>query len=93
MAWSSKHTRKGLNVRETPTGKGVTAELKVTVYDNGMIEIAGTPIGRAHGDEAHAAAGHHDETLVFPVIAGWLTELYRAADEHRAGTPVNGGSR
>ena len=85
MAWSSAHTRQALNVRETPKGKGVTAELRISVYDNGLIEVAGTPIGRAHGDEAHAPGGHHDETLVMQAITSWLMELYRAADEHRHG--------
>ncbi|MBA2574960.1 MAG: hypothetical protein H0V02_09280 [Nocardioidaceae bacterium] len=33
-----------MNVKTTPRNKGLTLTLKVTAYDNGMVEVDGIPI-------------------------------------------------
>lgn len=93
MPWSTGHTRKVMKVTETPQGRGVTGEILVTVYDNGLIEVCGTPAGRRYGDERLPAGGRHDETNVVQDITSCLLELYRQADAHRALRAADGLSK
>jgi hypothetical protein len=44
MPASIKRIRESWNVRPTARDKGLTLTLKVTAYDNGMIEVDGIPI-------------------------------------------------
>jgi len=52
---SIKRIRECWNVKPTPRDKGLTLTVKVTAYDNGMVEVDGIPInvepmyGRGHG--------------------------------------------
>jgi hypothetical protein len=87
MPWSTQHARRVMEqqVHETRDGAGVYADLRVTVYDSGMIVIgtppAATPAGRRYGDEP-GNAGRHDETHVVQDLTACLLELYRQADAH-----------
>lgn len=44
MPASIKRIRESWNVNPTPRDKGLTLTVKVTAYDNGMVEVDGIPI-------------------------------------------------
>lgn len=43
MPGTLKRIRDEMDVKPTPRGKGLTLTLRVTAYDNGMIEVDGVP--------------------------------------------------
>jgi hypothetical protein len=47
MPASIKRIRESWNVKPTTRDKGITLTLKVTAYDNGMVEVDGIPINVA----------------------------------------------
>ena len=44
MPASIKRIRESWNVKPTARNKGLTLTLKITAYDNGMVEVDGIPI-------------------------------------------------
>ena len=44
MPGSLQRFRKTMLVEESPRNKGLTLTVKVTAYDNGMVEVDGVPI-------------------------------------------------
>ena len=44
MPASIKRIRESWSVKPTPRDKGLTLTVKVTAYDNGMVEVDGIPI-------------------------------------------------
>jgi hypothetical protein len=43
---TTQQVRKSLDVQPTRDNKGLTATFKVTAYDNGLVTVNGTPMGR-----------------------------------------------
>jgi hypothetical protein len=61
MPASIKRIRESWNVRPTARDKGLTLTLKVTAYDNGMIEVDGIPINVEPAyDQGHGWLGAAD---------------------------------
>lgn len=53
-----KRIRQEMSVKPTPRGKGLTLTVRITVYDNGMIEVDSIPINEApHYDPGHGWLG------------------------------------
>lgn len=47
MPASIERIRDSWNVKPTARDKGLTLTIKVTAYDNGMVEVAGIPINES----------------------------------------------
>jgi hypothetical protein len=75
MAASLKRIRESMSVKTTTREKGLTLTIKVTAYDNGMVEVDGIPINESPGyDQGGGAAD---------VITTTLNEFRRQAGLHK----------
>jgi hypothetical protein len=75
---SLKRIRDEMDVRPTPRDKGLTLTLRVTAYDNGMIEVDGVPINAAPNyDPGHGWLGAAETALLT------LSEFRRQAEVRR----------
>jgi hypothetical protein len=52
MPGTLERIRRAMTVTPTPRDKGLTLTIRVTAYDNGMVEVDGIPINEAPGYEA-----------------------------------------
>jgi hypothetical protein len=58
MPGTLNRIHKEMTVEPTPRDKGLTLTLRVTAYDNGMIELDGVPVNEApHYDQGHGWLG------------------------------------
>ena len=74
MPASLSRTRKSMHVEPTAHDKGLTLTLRITAYDNGMVEVDGIPINAAPAyDSGHGWLGAAD------VITTTLNEFRRQA--------------
>ena len=51
MPASLNRIRETMNVQSTPRDKGLTLTLKLTAYDNGMLELDTVPLNDHHNDD------------------------------------------
>ncbi len=73
-----KRIRTEMDVKPTPRDKGVTLTLRITAYDNGMIEVDGVPINAAPAyDAGHGWLGAAETALLT------LSEFRRQAETRR----------
>lgn len=78
MPASIKRIRESWNVKPTPRNKGITLTVKVTAYDNGMVEVDGIPINvEPNYDQGHGWLGAAD------VITTTLNEFRKDAAARR----------
>ena len=78
MPGTLKRIRGEMDVKPTPRDKGLTLTLRVTAYDNGMIEVDGVPINAAPAyDPGHGWLGAAETALLT------LGEFRRQADTRR----------
>jgi hypothetical protein len=78
MPASIKRIRESWNVKPTPRDKGLTLTVKVTAYDNGMVEVDGIPINvEPNYDQGHGWLGAAD------VITTILNEFRKDAAARR----------
>jgi hypothetical protein len=65
MPGTLKRIRDEMDVKPTPRDKGLTLTLRVTAYDNGMIEVDGVPINVAPAyDPGHGWLGAAETALL-----------------------------
>lgn len=65
MPGTLKRIRGEMDVRPTPRDKGLTLTLRITAYDNGMIEVDGVPINSAPAyDPGHGWLGAAETALL-----------------------------
>lgn len=83
MPASIKRIRESWNVKPTARNKGLTLTVKVTAYDNGMVEVDGIPINVGpHYDQGDGWLGAAD------VITTTLNEFRKdAAVRHKEQQP------
>jgi hypothetical protein len=85
MPASIRRIRDSWNVKPTARDKGLTLTIKVTAYDNGMVEVDGIPINvEPHYDQGHGWLGATD------VITTSLNEFRKdvvARRKRRSGDP------
>lgn len=75
MPASLERIRKSMSVTPTAREKGLTLTIKVTAYDNGMVEVDGIPINESPGyDQGGGWLGAAD------VITSTLNEFRRQAE-------------
>lgn len=73
-----KRIRDEMDVKPTPRDKGLTLTLRVTAYDNGMIEVDGVPINAAPTyDPGHGWLGAAETALLT------ISEFRRQAEIRR----------
>jgi hypothetical protein len=78
MPASIKRIRESWSVNPTARDKGLTLTLKVTAYDNGMVEVDGIPINvEPHYDQGHGWLGAAE------VITVTLNEFRKEAAARR----------
>lgn len=78
MPASIKRIRESWNVKPTTRDKGLTLTVKVTAYDNGMVEVDGIPINvEPNYDQGHGWLGAVD------VITTTLSEFRKDATARR----------
>lgn len=78
MPGTLKRIREEMDVKPTPRDKGLTLTLRVTAYDNGMIEVDGVPINEAPAyDPGHGWLGAAETVLLT------LSEFRRQAEIRR----------
>jgi len=78
MPASIKRIRESWNMKPTARDKGLTLTLKVTAYDNGMVEVDGIPINvEPDFDQGHGWLGAAD------VITTTLNEFRKDAAARR----------
>jgi hypothetical protein len=78
MPASIKRIRESWNVKPTARDKGLTLTIKVTAYDNGMVEVDGIPINVAPDYDAGGGwLGAAD------VITTTLSELRKESRKRR----------
>jgi hypothetical protein len=78
MPASIKRIRESWNIKPTARNKGLTLTLKVTAYDNGMVEVDGIPINvEPQYDQGHGWLGAAD------VITTTLNEFRKDAAARR----------
>lgn len=78
MPASLKRIRESMSVIPTARDKGLTLTIKVTAYDNGMVEVDGIPINESPAyDQGGGWLGAAD------VITTTLNEFRRQADVRR----------
>lgn len=78
MPGTLKRIRGEMDVKPTPRDKGLTLTLRVTAYDNGMIEVDGVPINAAPDyDPGHGWLGAAETALLT------LSEFRRQAETRR----------
>ena len=78
MPASIKRIRESWNVKPTARNKGLTLTVKVTAYDNGMVEVDGIPINvEPNYDQGHGWLGAAD------VITTTLNEFRKEASARR----------
>jgi hypothetical protein len=51
MPASLNRIRETMDVKPTPRNKGLTLTLKLTAYDNGMLELDTVPLNDHHSDD------------------------------------------
>ncbi len=79
MPASIKRVRESWNVKQTARNKGITLTIKVTAYDNGMVEVDGIPINLApHYDAGGGWLGAAD------VITTTLSEFRKESVKRRS---------
>lgn len=67
-----------MDVKQTPRDKGLILTLRITAYDNGMIEVDGVPINEAPiYDPGHGWLGAAETALIT------LSEFRRQAEARR----------
>lgn len=76
MAASLKTVREKMDVKETPNNKGLICTIRVTAYDNGVLEVDGRPVSTI--DAAHSWLGANE------VIGMALAEFYRQVSKRTA---------
>jgi hypothetical protein len=75
---SIKRIRESWNVKPTARDKGLTLTLKVTAYDNGMVEVDGIPINvEPKYDQGHGWLGAAD------VITTTLSEFRKESEARK----------
>jgi hypothetical protein len=75
MPASLKRIRESMSVKPTVREKGLTLTIKVTAYDNGMVEVDGIPINESPAyDQGGGWLGAAD------VITTTLNEFRRQAE-------------
>jgi hypothetical protein len=86
---TTKRIRDEMDVKPTPRDKGLTLTLRVTAYDNGMVEVDGVPINTAPTyDPGHGWLGAAEIALLT------LNEFRRQAEARRKDlTAASGTSR
>jgi hypothetical protein len=72
VGWTVEQAQKASEIAPTPKDRGLTATIKVTVRDSGVIEVNGTHVWTAH-----------PETAVAEAIAALLVEFYKKVDKRR----------
>jgi hypothetical protein len=78
MPGTVKRIRGEMDVKATPRDKGLTLTLRVTAYDNGMIEVDGVPINAAPAyDAGHGWLGAAETALLT------LSEFRKQAETRR----------
>jgi len=78
MPGTLRRIRGEMDVKPTPRDKGLTLTLRVTAYDNGMIEVDGVPINEAPAyDPGHGWLGAAETALLT------LSEFRRQAEKRR----------
>jgi hypothetical protein len=78
MPGTLKRIRGEMDVKPTPRDKGLTLTLRVTAYDNGMIEVDGVPINSAPAYEpGHGWLGAAETALLT------LSEFRRQTETRR----------
>ena len=78
MGWSAARARKALKVEETDSGKAIYTDIRVKVYDNGIVHVNGEIIGDRRG-----GTDRHAECEACVVLSTLATELFYQADKHR----------
>ena len=74
--------RRSMTVDPTPNDKGLTLTLRVTAYDNGMVEVNGIPINKAPSyDPGHGWMGASE------VVMSTMNEFRRQVSKRR---PLSG---
>ena len=67
-----------MDVKPTPRGKGLTLTLRVTAYDNGMIEVDGVPVHAAPAyDPVHRWLCAAETALLILSEFRWQAETRR----------------
>ena len=83
MRGTLQRIRGEMDVRPTPRDNGLTLTLRVTAYDNGMIEVDGVPINAAPAyDPGHGWLGEAETALLT------LSEFPRQTERRRKQRPV-----
>jgi hypothetical protein len=78
MPGTLKRIRDEMDVKATSRDKGLTLTLRITAYDNGMIEVDGVPINAAPAyDPGHGWLGAAETALLT------LSEFRRQAEIRR----------
>ena len=78
MPGTLRRIRGEMDVKPTPRDKGLTLTLRITAYDNGMIEVDGVPINEAPAyDPGHGWLGAAETALLT------LSEFRRQAEKRR----------
>ena len=78
MAGTLKRIRSEMDVKPTPRDKGLSLTLRVTAYDNGMVEVDGVPINAAPDyDAGHGWLGAAETALLT------ISEFRRQAEKRR----------
>ena len=78
MPASLKRIRESMTVQPTSRDKGLTLTVKVTAYDNGMVEVDGIPINMSPDyDPGGGWLGAADVDLIF--VQAHLTRVPSAA--------------
>ncbi len=78
MPGTLRRIRDEMDVKPTPRDKGLTLTLRVTAYDNGMIEVDGVPINEAPAyDPGHGWLGAAETALLT------ISEFRRQAERRR----------
>lgn len=79
MPASIKRIRESWNVKQTARDKGLTLTIRVTAYDNGMVEVDGIPINvEPKYDQGHGWLGAVD------VITTTLQEFRKDSEKRKA---------
>ena len=85
MPGSLDRIRKSMDVKPTSLDKGLTLTLRVTGYDNGMVEVDGIPINESPSYEQGAGWIGAAEIAV-----STLSEFRRQVETRRKGLPAEG---
>ncbi len=78
MPGSLERIRQSMSVEPTPRDKGLTLTVRVTAYDNGMVEVDGIPINESPSyDPGHGWMGASE------MVISTLNEFRRQATQRR----------